>query len=153
MKKALPYIIFVLLICWHAVMYAQDRFPRPEFESGYVYATNQMPSQRSQGWEYFDVAVLTAALAVTTWLALKRRSRQGLIWMSVFSLAYFGSYRQGCICSVGSVQNVSLALFNDIYTIPLSALLFFLIPSACSCLWQGFPCRGMSARGDSGARE
>ena len=49
MKKALPYIIVVLLICWHAVMYAQDRFPRPEFESGYVYLTNQMPAQRAPG--------------------------------------------------------------------------------------------------------
>lgn len=147
MKKALPYIIFVLLICWHAVMYAQDRFPRPEFESGYVYATNQMPSQRSQGWEYFDVAVLTAALAVTTWLALKRRSRQGLIWMSVFSLAYFGFYRQGCICSVGSVQNVSLALFNDIYTIPLSALLFFLIPLLFALAYGRVFCAGVCPLG------
>ncbi len=147
MKKALPYIIFVLLICWHAVMYAQDRFPRPEFESGYVYATNQMPSQRRQGWEYFDVAVLTAALAVTTWLALKRRSRQGLIWMSVFSLAYFGFYRQGCICSVGSVQNVSLALFNDIYTIPLSALLFFLIPLLFALAYGRVFCAGVCPLG------
>jgi len=79
-------------------------------------------------WEYLDVAMLVAALSVTSWLALKKRSRKGLIWMSVFSLAWFGLYRQGCICSVGSVQNVSLALFNTNYSIPLTALLFFLIP-------------------------
>ncbi len=108
--------------------FAQDRFPRPEFESGYPYPVDQMPLQRSVGWEYIDVAVLIAALSVTTWLALKKRSRQGLIWMSVFSLAYFGFYREGCICAVGSVQNVSLALFNSGYTIPLTALLFFIIP-------------------------
>ena len=147
MKKALPYIVFVLLLCWHAVMYAQDRFPRPEFGSGYVYATNQMPSQRSQGWEYFDVAVLTASLAVTAWLALKRRSRQGLVWMSVFSLAYFGFYRQGCICSVGSVQNVSLALFNDVYTIPLTALLFFIIPLLFALAYGRVFCAGVCPLG------
>ncbi len=128
MSKKAPYILVVILLIWHAVAYAQDRFPRPEFESGYPYPVEQMPLQRSVGWEYIDVVVLIAALSVTTWLALKKRSRQGLIWMSVFSLAYFGFYREGCICAVGSVQNVSLALFNSGYTIPLTALLFFLIP-------------------------
>ena len=147
MKKALPYIIVVLMICWHAVMYAQDRFPRPEFESGYVYLTNQMPAQRAPGWEYFDVAVLVAALGITAWLAIKKRSRNGLVWMSVFSLAYFGFYRQGCICSVGSVQNVSLALFNSVYSIPLSALLFFIIPLLFALAYGRVFCAGVCPLG------
>ena len=129
------------------MLYAQERFPRPEFESGYVYATNQMPTQRAPGWEYLDVVVLLAALAVTSWLALKKRSRQGLIWMSVFSLAYFGFYRQGCICSVGSVQNVALALFNDGYTIPLSALLFFIIPLIFALAYGRVFCAGVCPLG------
>ena len=147
MKKLIPYMILVLLLGWHVVLFAQDRFPRPEFESGYVYNTNQMPTQRSPGWEYFDVAVLIAALSVTTWLALKKRSRQGLIWMSVFSLAYFGFYRQGCICAVGSVQNVSLALFNPGYSIPLSALLFFLIPLLFALAYGRVFCAGVCPLG------
>ena len=147
MKKVLPYITFVLLLSWHAVLFAQDRFPRPEFESGYVYPTNQMPVQRAPGWEYMDVAVLVVALILTTWLALKKRSRQGLIWMSLFSLAYFGFYRQGCICAVGSVQNVSLALFNDGYTIPLSALLFFIIPLLFALAYGRVFCAGVCPLG------
>ena len=127
-KRYIPYILLLIMLIWHTVLYAQERFPRPEFESGYVYPEYQMPLQRSQAWEYIDVGVLIAALSVTSWLAIKKRSRQGLVWMSVFSLAYFGFFREGCICSVGSVQNVSLALFNGGYTIPLTALLFFLIP-------------------------
>jgi len=137
----------VLLLCWQAILYSQERFPRPEFESGYVYATNQMPTQRAPGWEYLDVTVLVIALAVTSWLALKKRSRQGLIWMSVFSLAYFGFYRQGCICSVGSVQNVALALFNDGYTIPLSALLFFIIPLIFALAYGRVFCAGVCPLG------
>jgi len=136
-----------MLLVWHTVLFAQDRFPRPEFDSGYVYNTNQMPTQRAPGWEYFDVAVLIGALAVTTWLALKKRSRQGLIWMSVFSLAYFGFYRQGCICAVGSVQNVSLALFNDAYSIPLTALLFFLIPLLFALAYGRVFCAGVCPLG------
>lgn len=147
MKKTLPYLIFILLVCWHAVLYAQDRFPRPEFESGYVYATNQMPAPRSQFLEYLDVAVLTIALAITAWLAIKKRSRQGLVWMSVFSIAYFGFYRQGCICPVGSVQNVALAIFNNTYTIPLSALLFFLIPLLFALAYGRVFCAGVCPLG------
>jgi polyferredoxin len=147
MKKALPYIVFLLLLCWHAVLFAQDRFPRPEFESGHVYPTNQMPTQRAPGWEYFDVFVLTGALIITTWLALKKRSRQGLVWMSVFSLAYFGFYRHGCICAVGSVQNVSLALFNQGYSIPFSALLFFLIPLLFALAYGRVFCAGVCPLG------
>jgi ferredoxin len=147
MKKALPYIILILLLCWHAVLFAQDRFPRPEFETGYVYPTNQLPAQRAPVWEYFDVAILIGALVVTTWLALKKRSRQGLIWMSVFSLAYFGFYRQGCICSVGSVQNVALALFNDSYTISFSALLFFMIPLLFALAYGRVFCAGVCPLG------
>jgi ferredoxin len=147
MKKALPYIIFILLLSWHMVLFAQDRFPRPEFESGHIYPTNQMPMQRAPGWEYFDVVVLIGALIVTTWLALKKRSRQGLIWMSVFSLAYFGFYRHGCICAVGSVQNVSLALFNQGYSIPLSALLFFIIPLLFALAYGRVFCAGVCPLG------
>lgn len=147
MKKALPYIIFLFLLSWHIVLFAQDRFPRPEFESGHVYPTNQMPVPRAQVWEYIDVLVLIAALGITTWLALKKRSRQGLIWMSVFSLAYFGFYREGCICAVGSVQNVSLALFNTGYSIPLTALLFFIIPLLFALAYGRVFCAGVCPLG------
>jgi NosR/NirI family nitrous oxide reductase transcriptional regulator len=147
LKKFIPYIILIFLFAWHSILYAQQRFPRPEFETGYNYPTNQLLNQRGQIWEYFDVAVLIGALAVTTWLALKKRSRQGLVWMSVFSLAYFGFYRQGCICSVGSVQNVSLALFNNGYTIPLSALLFFMIPLLFALAYGRVFCAGVCPLG------
>jgi len=129
LNKYLPYIVLVVLFIWHSVLYAQQqRFPRPEFESGYTFPTHQFLNQRGPMWEFMDVAVLIGALLVTSWLALKKRSRQGLIWMSVFSLAYFGFYREGCICAIGSVQNMSMALFNDSYAMPLPALLFFTIP-------------------------
>jgi NosR/NirI family transcriptional regulator, nitrous oxide reductase regulator len=147
MKKALPYIIFILLLFWHVAILAQDRFPRPEFESGHAYPTNQMPVPRAPVWEYIDVAVLLGALIVTTWLALKKRSRQGLVWMSLFSLAYFGFYREGCICAVGSVQNVSLALFNTGYSIPLTALLFFIIPLLFALAYGRVFCAGVCPLG------
>ena len=146
-NRYIPYIILIFLFIWHSFLYGQQRFPRPEFESGYTYPTHQLPNQRGPLWEYMDVAVLIGALLVTSWLALKRRSRQGLIWTSLFSLAYFGFYRQGCICSVGSVQNIALALFNDNYAMPLSALLFFIIPLVFALAFGRVFCAGVCPLG------
>ena len=35
------------------------------------------------------------------------------------SLAYFGFYREGCICPIGSIQNVAVALTDPKYSIPI----------------------------------
>jgi NosR/NirI family nitrous oxide reductase transcriptional regulator len=140
--KYSPYVILIILFIWHSILFAQERFPRPEFESGYTFPTNQLLNQRGPVWEYVDVIVLIATLIVTSWLALKKRSRQGIVWISVFTLAYFGFYRQGCICSVGSIQNVAMALFNDNYAMPVSALLFFLIPLVFALLSGRVFCAG-----------
>lgn len=147
-KKYLPYLILAVLFIWHSVLYAQQqRFPRPEFEGGYSFPEHQFLNQRGPLWEYMDVAVLIGALVVASWMALKKRSRQGLVWVSVFSLAYFGFYRQGCICAIGSIQNLSLALFNESYAMPLSALLFFMIPLIFALLSGRVFCAGVCPLG------
>jgi NosR/NirI family nitrous oxide reductase transcriptional regulator len=146
-KKYAPYIVLMVLIIWHSVLYAQERFPRPEFESGYTFPTNQLLNQRGPLWEYMDVAFLVGALLVASWLVIRKRSRQGIIWLSVFSLAYFGFYRQGCICAIGSIQNMSMALFNTNYAIPISALLFFIIPLVFALLYGRVFCAGVCPLG------
>ncbi len=147
MKKIILYIFLIILSLQTEILYSQDRFPRPEFESGYQYPENQMPEQRSQGWEYFDVLVLIAALSLASWFALKKRSRKGIIGLAVFSVAYFGFFREGCICAVGSVQNVALALFNPGYTIPVTALLFFIIPLVFALAFGRVFCSGVCPLG------
>ena len=143
-----PYIILLIMIVWQTILYAQpQRFPRPEFEGGYTFPTHQFLYQRGPLWEYMDVAVLIIALLATAWVVIKKRSRQSLIWISVFSLAYFGFYRQGCICSIGSIQNLSLALFNSTYSIPLTALLFFSIPLLAALLFGRVFCAGVCPLG------
>ena len=146
-KKFIKIILVLFILFWNNVASAQERFPRPEFQTDYVYPEHQMPLHRSQTWEYIDVGVLIAALLVTSWLAIKKRSRKGLIMMSVFSLAYFGFFRKGCVCAVGSVQNIALALFNDSYTIPLTVLLFFIIPLVFALLFGRVFCAGVCPLG------
>jgi ferredoxin len=78
--------------------------------------------------EWLDVAVLTGALALTAWLALRKRSRRGVLAVSLFSILYFGFFRQGCICPVGSIQNVAVALASRSSVLPWTVVLLFLLP-------------------------
>ncbi|MFN8206047.1 MAG: 4Fe-4S binding protein [Bacteroidales bacterium] len=119
-------LIVVSLIAYN--LFAIQRFPKPEFETGYTQPTTQTPLARSIIMEYLDLLVLISTLALASWLAIRKRSRNGIFWLSLFSLVYFGFYRQGCICPVGSIQNVTLALFHAEYQIPLLAIAFFLVP-------------------------
>jgi ferredoxin len=111
---------------------AQQRFPPPEFESGYVLPLPATPPPRAMFMEYADVGVLLAALGLACYFIFRLRSRKAIVGLSLFCLAYFGFYRQGCICAIGSVQNVALGLLGRGYGVPLSVTAFFLAPLVVS---------------------
>jgi len=106
----------------------QERFPKPDFQSGYTRPELQIPVPRSHLMEYLDILFLVAALALAAYFAHKLRSRRWLFTLMVVCLAYFGFVRKGCVCSVGAVQNVTLALFDSGYAVPLTVIAFFLLP-------------------------
>ena len=108
----------------------QQRFPMPEFETGYELPQTPTPAPRAEYMEYVDVIVLLLVLGLTIWLIFRKRSRKMIFWVAVFGLLYFGFFREGCICSIGAVQNLVLSIFNSGYAIPLTALAFFAIPLA-----------------------
>lgn len=124
-------IALVLIVAWWGggvSAWAELRFPPPEFETDYVMGGVTTPPPRPLPFEYLDLTVLVVALGLAAWLVHRRRSRRGLVALSLFSLLYFGFYRQGCICAIGAPQNVAYGLFQSGYTIPLTALAFFVIP-------------------------
>lgn len=106
---------------------ALERFPPPDFESGYVPPPTIVQPPRPVFYEYVDVAVLGAALAVAGYLALRARSRTGLLILAIFSLTYFGFWRKGCVCSVGALQDVALALTGG-SVLPVTTIAFFILP-------------------------
>lgn len=110
----------------HAVPKA--RFPRPELPQAYVVPAQRDPPARPSWLEYMDAAVLVLALLLASWLVLRRRSRIGLFVLMLFSLAYFGFYRRGCVCPVGAIQHVASALFQSGTVVPAVAVLFFALP-------------------------
>ncbi|MDP1622886.1 MAG: 4Fe-4S binding protein [Bacteroidales bacterium] len=124
-------------------VHAVQRFPMPEFETGYVHPETLQPTARSEMMAIVDVLVLALALCVVTWLVLKKRSRTGVFWASVLSLAYFGFYRQGCICSIGAIQNVTLALFDNSYVLPLTVIGFFVLPLIFTLFFGRTFCAGV----------
>jgi polyferredoxin len=86
-------------------------------------------------------------MSLITWLVLKKRSRKAVFWLSVFALLYFGFYRKGCICPVGSVQNVAMALFNPEYNIHFTAVAFFIIPLGFTLFFGRTFCAGVCPLG------
>jgi polyferredoxin len=127
-KRTQIYVLILVIFLLTLNVLGIQRFPKPEFETGHVIPQTQITEVRAPFLEIIDLFVFIAAMSVVTWMVLKKRSRKYVFWISVFSLLYFGFYRKGCICPVGSLQNVTLALFNHDYNIPLTAIAFFVIP-------------------------
>lgn len=103
------------------------RFPRPEFSSGYQHKEMELPPAALTP-PALDVILLVLLTGATAWAVLRRRSRNWVLVLSLVSLAYFGFYRQGCVCSVGATQNVLNAFIGTGEVLTLTVALFFLIP-------------------------
>jgi polyferredoxin len=127
---------FVLGISWFSNLGAQDRFPKPEFETEYEMPQATTPEPRSHSLDILDVAILIITLGLAHIFALKTRSRRAIRGLMIFSLIYFGFLRGGCICSVGSIQNMAAALGNPSYGLPIIVVAFFTIP-LISTLFSG----------------
>lgn len=148
MKRIVTYIILLLIVSFQVYStFAVQRFPKPEFESGHVVPATLTPNPRAEALAIFDVVVLFATLSFATWMIIKKRSRDGVFWISIFTIAYFGFFRQGCICSVGSVQNITFALFNPAYSIPVSVILFFALPLVFTLFFGRTFCAGVCPLG------
>ena len=144
MKKSL--FIFISIVLFVSAN-AQNRFPKPDFESGYQYPEIHYPVPNEMLWITIDLFLLTALMSFVAWTVIKKRTRKPIIWVSVFSVAYFGFFRKGCVCSIGALQNVALALIDNSYGIPVSVLLFFMLPVLFAFLFGRVFCAGVCPLG------
>jgi len=130
--------LFALLaLCLLATSaFGVQRFPPPEFvETGHKLPQMQNTAPRQLLWQWADVILLVVALSLSTWFAIKKRSRSGLVWLGIFVVLYFGFYRKGCICAIGSIQNLAQGVFDPHYIVPATALVFGLLPIVFALLW------------------
>lgn len=125
------------------LMLMVSRFPRPEFESGYQYPERDYFVPYENFWNVLDIVMLVALMSLITWAAYKKRTRGPIIITSLISVAYFGFFREGCVCSIGSIQNIALAMVDNTYRLPLVVLLFFLLPIIFAFLFGRVFCAGV----------
>jgi NosR/NirI family nitrous oxide reductase transcriptional regulator len=137
----------ILLLAFFAVPAgAEFRFPMPEFASGHQHPPvhTPLPSNALAGR---DMVVLLTVLTLAAIFVLKRRSRREIFLLTLFSLLYFGFWRNGCVCSVGSVQNVAAGLCNSAFGVPLTVLVFFAAPLIFALLFGRVFCAAVCPLG------
>ena len=52
----------------------------------------------------------------------------GTALLAIVSLAWLGFWRKGCICPIGAIENITLAVFDPTYAVPLSAVALLALP-------------------------
>ena len=128
-----------------------ELIPIPTF-SNHDVPTTEVPHTDAAAWDVVHVGLLLLALVLATYFALVSRSRKHLLVLAIASLIWFGFVREGCVCSVGSTQNVTHAMFDTGYTIPLGVLAFFVLPLVFTLFFgRTFLCRRLPAGGCSGS--
>lgn len=126
---------------------AEARFPKPDFTSGYEYPDILHGAPNETLWNVLDIVLLVGMMALVVWAAYRKRSRTVIYAMSVVSVLYFGFFRSGCVCSVGSIQNMVTALVNPDYHLPWYVLLLFLLPIVFALLFGRVFCAGVCPLG------
>ncbi|MCE5229605.1 4Fe-4S binding protein [bacterium] len=121
-------ILILLTFLFAGAAYAAERFPPPDLGPSYSWPQNVQGLPRAGWLAFLDMAMLLGALIAAGLIVYKWRSRRALVWLSVFSLGYFGFFRKGCICPIGSIQNVAQGLFDPGFVVPIVVIVFFALP-------------------------
>jgi len=142
-----PFVAILILLLSVLSVFSANRFPMPQFESGYTIPAPSIPAARTPELEMLDVAILLVTLSLAVWLVLRKRSRRGVFLLALFSLLYFGFFRKGCVCPVGSIQNVSIWLFDSQAASSLTVATFFLLPLVFALLFGRIFCAAVCPLG------
>ncbi len=114
---------------------------------GYVTPDVQRIKPLAPWRQVLDMVLLGVALLVAAWIVLKRRSRALAFTMTAVCLAYFGFIREGCICPIGSIQNVVVALVEPTYAVPYFVIGIFMLPLIAALFFGRVFCSGVCALG------
>lgn len=152
---ALAVLTVFLLVVGSETAAGQDEYSRPVTAAPQpqdIGASYQLPSSQyvppRSAWLYLvDVLLLSVALVVMALVVHRWRRRWMAVALTVACLAYFGFYRQGCVCPIGAIQNVTAALADPTLAVPIVVLLFFLLPLIATLLVGRVFCGGVCPLG------
>ncbi len=137
-------LVSVMASSWLFAQYQQEP---PEFGDEYTFPTPTHPEPRANWLRGLDVGILALGLGLGAWIVLKRRSRTGTVILAIAMLAYFGFFRKGCICPIGSIQNVSLGLSDPGYSVSLVIVAVFFLPLLAALFFGRIFCGGVCPHG------
>ncbi|MHC4445277.1 MAG: 4Fe-4S binding protein [Planctomycetota bacterium] len=148
-------IVVILTVTTADRVWSEYEYQRPvdaapqeeDIGGGYETPAVQRPLPRAVWWGVVDVAVLVLGLGLATWIVLGRRNRNWLVVLTVGCLLYLGFYRQGCVCPIGAIQNVAVALTDPDYAIPLIVIIFFFLPLVLALVFGRVFCGGVCPLG------
>lgn len=155
MKRRL-FILTLILAALAAVCLGQalpyerpvDTAPQEkDIGGGYKVPPVQKPLPRGAWHQVFDVALMGAAMGLSVWVVVRRRSRKWLVALTAASVAYFGFYREGCVCPIGSIQNVAVAMVVPDARIPLVVIATFFLPLIVAVFFGRAFCGGVCPLG------
>lgn len=125
----------------------KSRYPPPELGPEYRAPETSFPALRELVPPLLDVAVLAAALGLAAFLVHHRRRRGALFAFTIACVAWFGWLRAGCICPVGSLQNVAEAAADPGAPILVGTILLFLLPLVATLFHGRTFCAGVCPLG------
>ena len=67
--------------------------------------------------------------------------------LGIFSVLYFGFWRKGCVCSIGSIQNIAQGLADSSFGLPATVLVFGLAPLVFALLFGRVFCSAVCPHG------
>lgn len=152
---AAPLAALVLMAATALSSVAQQEYSRPVTSAPQpttIGADYQLPAVQRVApradWLYvLDVILLAIALVVAALIAHRWRRRWMAIALTVLSLAYFGFYRQGCVCPIGATQNVAASFADPTLVVPAAVLTFFLLPLIAALIAGRVFCSGVCPLG------
>jgi len=148
-RVAYRWMIAILLLCtlFPGSISAQYQKKPPDFGGAHTFPTPSHPEPTADWMRMLDVGLLAVALGLAAWLVYKSRNRKGMVLLSLGSVAYFGFFRKGCICSIGAIQNVVLCLANPQYSISIVVIAIFFMPLVTTLLFGRIFCGGVCPLG------
>ena len=109
----LPAFLLLLLPGLDALGSVTERFPPPDLGDDYLFPESSQAEARAGLWAWIDFIALLLGLSAAALIAIRFRSRRAMFYLSIISLLYFGFFRKGCVCPIGSIQNVAQALHKQ----------------------------------------
>jgi len=129
--KRLSWILFALLLSATALFSETDNrsCARPESNDLYEFKQDYTPIEydyKPFRMEVIDLVVLALVMGIGTWLSLKKKPSKWITTLILLALLYFGFFREGCICPVGSTTNFFMGLAHPELVGRVVAVLFLL---------------------------